>query len=141
MKASDRGRNVKSKLLFGCFDEILLVRLIQPNETFLSNIKSCRKVANVSQYGKPDSQYSEQWTAEHRANIRLESSDYSPKRVEYRSAKHGHVDKWHSNNIVTLHRHSLQLAAVTSVWMRAASVVTTGPSCHPTSAAAIYSTH
>ena len=38
MKASDRGRNVKSKQLFGCFDEILLVRLIQPNETFLSNI-------------------------------------------------------------------------------------------------------
>ena len=25
MKASDRGRNVKSKQLFGCFDEILLV--------------------------------------------------------------------------------------------------------------------
>jgi len=26
MKASDRGRNVKSKKLFGCFDEILSVR-------------------------------------------------------------------------------------------------------------------
>jgi len=38
MKASDRGRNVKSKELFGSFDEFLLVCLIQPTETFLSKI-------------------------------------------------------------------------------------------------------
>ena len=36
MKASDRGQNIKSKELFGCFDEIFIRRLIQPNEIFLS---------------------------------------------------------------------------------------------------------
>ena len=40
MKASDRGRNVKSKECFWLFSmKLVLVCLIQPNETFLSYLK------------------------------------------------------------------------------------------------------